>query len=309
MKNHKITFSQALEGYKLYFNSRHLSPLTYRDYTNTYRKFAKFLGNDPPIEDINLKQVEAFLAVQEVSNKTILNYHTGLSALWTWALKDGLVKEQILHKVTRPKPEKREVKPYSEVDIRAMLGALDKSKSYTRPGKRESEHSLTTAIRNRAIILLLLDTGIRSSELCDLRIHHADLSNRHILVMGKGSKERMLPFCSRTGRALWRYLAARQDDTAEEFLFLTDNETPFVRDHLRKTLWRIGQRAGISGAGVHRFRHTFAINFLRNGGDPYSLQRLLGHSTMEMVLRYLSIAQADLDKNHKLASPVDNWRL
>jgi len=309
MKNHKITFSQALDGYTLYFNSRHLSPYTYKDYCNTFRKFANFLENDPPIEDITLKQVEAFLAAQEVTNKTILNYHTGLSALWTWALEDGLVKEQILHKVKRPKPEKREIKPYSEVDIRAMLGALDKSKSYTRRGKKESDHSLSTAIRNRAIILLLLDTGIRSSELCSLRIHHTDLTNRHILVMGKGSKERMLPFCSRTGRALWRYLATRQDDSANEYLFLTDNDTPFVRDHLRKTLWRIGQRASVSGAGVHRFRHTFAINFLRNGGDPYSLQRLLGHSTMEMVLRYLSIAQADLDKNHKLASPVDNWRL
>ena len=178
-----------------------------------------------------------------------------------------------------------------------MLGALDKSKSYTRPGKRKSDHSLTTAVRNRAIILLL-DTGIRSSELCYLRIHHADLTNRHILVMGKGGRGTYAPPSVPAPVVhSWRYLTAREEDTAENFLFLTDFETPFVRDHLRKTLWRIGQRAGVAGAGVHRFRHTFAINFLRNGGDPYSLQRLLGHSTMEMVLRYLSIAQADLDKS------------
>ena len=107
----------------------------------------------------------------------------------------------------------------------------------------------------------------------------------------------------------FRYLATRQDERADEYLFLTANETPFVRDHLRKTLWRIGRRAGVPGAGVHRFRHTFAINYLRNGGDPYTLQIMLGHSTMEMVRRYLSIAQSDVDKNHKLASPVDNWRL
>ena len=81
------------------------------------------------------------------------------------------------------------------------------------------------------------------------------------------------------------------------------------RDQLLNALRALGRLAGISGVNVHRFRHTFAVNYLRNGGDPWSLQMMLGHSTMEMVKTYLALAQADLEKNHQIASPVDNWRL
>jgi integrase/recombinase XerD len=305
-----ITFSQAVAGYELYFQARHLSPNTFADYSNTFRKFTHFLNSDPPVTTITSKDIEAFLADQdEVSNKTLLNYHVGLSALWTWLVNEGIAPLHIVHKVQRPRPEKRDIQPYTEVDIRAMLGAIERSNSYKTAHKDEVTKALQHVERNRAILLILLDTGLRASELCELRIHQVDLRNRHLVVMGKGSKERMIPFCARTGQAIWRYVSTRPEDPIDDYLILTEAGTGLDRHDLRKTIGRIGNRAGVQRVNVHRFRHTFAINFLRNGGEPYSLQRLLGHSTMEMVKTYLSIAQADLDRNHRRASPVDNWRL
>ncbi len=304
-----ITFLQAVDGFLLATNARRLSPHTIQDYTITYRKFQAFLQVDPLLPSITPQQIEKFLSSQPVSKKTILNYHTGLSALWTWAAAEELVRENILTKVRRARPEKRAIQPYSQTDIQAMLSAVTHSKTYSRPGKRDSAHSLPQAERSKAIIFLLLDTGLRASELCELRIHQLDVRNRRVMVMGKGTKERILPFSARTGQVLWRYLATRKDADAGEYLFVTNENRPLDRGQLLHRLVAIGRRAGISDVSVHRFRHTFAINYLRNGGDPWSLQMMLGHSTMEMVRNYLALAQADLDKNHKLASPVENWRL
>jgi integrase/recombinase XerD len=306
----KISFSDAVDGYLLAASARHLSQHTIADYVNTFRKFVDFLADDLPISEITSKHIEAFLASQEVSKKTVKNYHVGLSALWCWAVSEGLAADNVVRKIIPPKPEKKAVKPYSEEDVRAMLGALSSSRSYARPGKRESRHGLPNESRNRAVILLLLDTGIRAEELCTLRINQVDLRNRRITVFGKGSKERIIPFCARTGQAIWRYLKEeRKDEPAGALLFANLNGTELDRSQLLKTINRIAERAGVYHANVHRFRHTFAINFLRNGGDPYALQMALGHSTMEMVRHYLEISNADLERNHKLASPVDNWRL
>jgi site-specific recombinase XerD len=190
-----------------------------------------------------------------------------------------------------------------------MLSALANGKSYRNHGTA-ARNELPNQERNRAIILLLLDTGMRADELCQARLADLDTRNRYIKVFGKGSKERILPVCPRTAQALWKYLAIRGSGLPPtEPLFVTQNKTPLDRHRLLKQLAAIGRRAGVKGVHPHRFRHTFAINFLRNGGNAYTLQMILGHSSMEMVNTYLNIAQADIQSVHRMASPVANMRL
>jgi site-specific recombinase XerD len=309
-KPQPLTLSQAIDGYTLYANARGLSPHTIADYNNTYRKFRYFLQSDPPLDSITPQDIQRFLtAHNHLTKKTRLNYHTGLAALWTWAVKNDHASSHPLHQVERPRKEKRAIIPYSESDLRLMIASLGKSKPYTRPGKRPSAHTLPHAERNRAILLLLLDTGLRASELCTARIHHLDLRNRRLRVFGKGAKERTLPISHNTASAIWRYLSTRPDEPANAPLITTGDGQPLTRDHLYNTITSIAQRAGIQNADVHRFRHTFAINYLRNGGDAYTLQILLGHTSMEMVRTYIQIAQSDIEARHLKASPVANWNL
>jgi site-specific recombinase XerD len=150
---------------------------------------------------------------------------------------------------------------------------------------------------------------MRAEALVSLTLADCDLKNQRLKIFGKGDNERLLPISSRTAQTIWKYLAARKDERPIAPLFATENETPLDRHDLRKRLVEIGRRAGVSGVNVHRFRHTFAINYLRNGGDIYTLQMILGHATLEMCKRYLHLAQTDADEKHKIASPVMNWRL
>jgi site-specific recombinase XerD len=82
-----------------------------------------------------------------------------------------------------------------------------------------------------------------------------------------------------------------------------------TREYLRQLLHRLGVRAGISKVHPHRYRHTFSINYLRNGGNVFTQKELLGHSDLEMTEKYVRIAQVDAAKGHRKAGPVDNWRL
>jgi len=277
----KLMLSKAIDGFLLGCRARRLSEHTLTDYSRTLKRFLEHVG-DSPIADITTTQVSAFLASQNFSEKTILNYHIGLAALWTWCIREGYAKFHIVRIVQRPKPQKIVVVPMSEAEIRAMLGAV----------KRNAD-------RNKTIILLLLDTGMRASELLGLDRKDIDLANRRLKVLGKGNKERMLPFSARTASQLFRYLS---DDETPNKPF------PLTRTRLAHAIREIGARAGVD-VNPHRFRHTFAVTYLRNGGDPYTLQEILGHSTMDMVKEYLALAQVDLDTAHKRASPVENWKL
>lgn len=271
--------SAAIEGFMLASEARKLSENTIADYRRTLKRFLGHVG-DTPIDQITTTQISAFLAAQPFSAKTVLNYHIGLAALWTWATREGLAERHIVRLVTKPRPQQIVVEPFTHEEIKAMLGSLGRHKD-----------------RDRALLLVLLDTGVRASELCAMTRETIDLTNRRVKVLGKGNKERVLPFSPRTASALFEYLG---QETGQPF--------QFTRTSLAHLIKAIGKRAGVR-AHPHRFRHTFAVTYLRNGGDPYTLQEILGHSTMEMVKTYLSLAQIDLDTAHLKASPVENWQL
>ena len=307
----QITFTKAIEGYLLHAHSRRLSPRTIADYTNTFRKFQAHLDADPPLASITLAQIESFFAAMDgLSKKTLINYHTGLSALWTWATKRGIVAQHIIRMHTPPRPEKTVIETYTEAEVQQLLNACDYSQSYKRPGKRKCSNRRPTAQRDKAIILTLLDAMLRVTELCQMLRSNTDLKAGKIKVTGKGDKERYVPISSETAAAIWQYLAQREraKPRYDDRVFLTQYGRPMDKDSVGRVIRRLGQRVNVE-AHPHKFRHTGATEFIRNGGSALELKEILGHSTMTMVLRYVHLAQVDIDEAHRRASPVYNWDL
>jgi site-specific recombinase XerD len=160
--------------------------------------------------------------------------------------------------------------------------------------------------RDKALILLMLDSGLRRAEVCDLNWGDLDIKSGLVRVRrGKGGKARSVVVGVSTRRALLAYRrCVTQEDIAP--LFQTKSGTRFTHSGLRSALLRIGKRAGVH-VSPHKLRRSFATFSLRNGMSPLHLQGLLGHSSLEMVRRYIQMLDEDLLQAHREHGPVDRF--
>ena len=324
-----LTLFQALDLFILDKQAAGYSANTLRNYRNTINKLHLYFATALALADLGRAQWIGFFAwLQDeyisvpggvaprgeihLSQKTICNIHTDISAFYTWAVKHGHAPTHILRSVERPRFEKPVITPLTQEEVKRLLRACQGE------AQTEDEHdrARATAVRDRALILTLLSTGARVSEICAANVGDYDVVERCIKVAGKGrgrdSKERLVYVGNRAARALDRYLSDRGANRATDPLFCVMPEQerrPFSRDVLGRLLRRLGDRAHVAHVHAHRFCHTFAVNYLRNGGDVLTLQTLLGHESLEMVRHYAHLASQDCARVHRNADPVDNWRL
>jgi len=291
-----------IEGFQLACRARKLSDHTIADYMNTLYKFVSFTNP----ETATRTQIREFLASRKVSNKTLLNYHIGLSVFYKWVVEESLRSDNPMLGIKRPKPETRVIQPIPFEHIKLILAAIDRSAPYKRPGQRSCTHTIPSAKRNQAIILLLLDTGMRVSELVGLKCADLDLKQLIIKLFGKGHKERIVSISTRTAQTIWRY---RPQQIPSEYLFTDDHNHALGRNAINQILRRLCKKAGVPLYSPHDFRHTFAVEYLRNHPNIYTLQETLGHTTLDMVRQYLVISQSDIREAHRRASPVEHWGL
>jgi site-specific recombinase XerD len=222
---------------------------------------------------------------------TVKTYYCHIRTFYRWLVKQEYLSKSPMEKIDPPIARENTVQPFTEAQVNALLKA--------------AEGSLHPK-RDTAILYFLLDTGARVAELCALKMKDVDLSSGKVTVQGKGNKSRPLYLSKSTLYHLRTYLR-REQRGENDFLFYS-NRGAFTPHGVQQLIERLGGAAGIQGArcSPHTFRHTFAVTFLRNGGNQFSLMQLLGHTDLRMTARYVTLAQADLENQHRAYSPVES---
>ncbi len=280
---------EAVEEYS-YAILRH-APRTQTWYLSTLKVFVEWCVQEKLIlEEIKQTDIRRFIESirkrtnprtgKPVTSFTVHGYARSVKCFLSWCSKedgiDTLVSERLPRRMEMPKLQSKVIETSSTDQVKAMLQAAEK------------EYNQTLTVRDRSIIYVLFDTGIRASELCSLTLDNVYLraDDAYIKVLGKGDKWREVGLGKTARTALHRYLTRyRKASATEQHVFLNRYKLPLTVSGLEQIIYRLGEWAKVKGVrcSPHTFRHTFAVNYLKATGDIYKLSRIMGHSGVEVT--------------------------
>ncbi|MCE5314431.1 MAG: tyrosine-type recombinase/integrase [Armatimonadota bacterium] len=287
---------RAINGFLSYCKSKHLSDRTTEYYSYRLKALSKYLADkEKPSAPISLtaQTVREFITAESDSKSASTANHDyiTLSAFFNYLVGDGFIESSPMEHVDRPKRRKTVIDTFSMKQVDDILTTCGRD---------------FAGVRDKAIVMMLVDCGLRASEMCGITLNDIDWTDCTVLVLGKGDKERVVPFGQATRQALTAYNARRAGVETDTY-FVSTLGAQIDRHRLREIIGQRCELAKITGVrcSPHTFRHTMAVQYLRNGGDVFSLQKLLGHSSLDMTRKYAELSQTDVQDKHRLYSPAD----
>ena len=307
MDKKNIPLSSLANQYIVTCRTEGKTPKTLRGYGEKLRRFLGW-GVGATLDDFTVEMAREFISHLQTTRKyeahplnptqenflsqaSVRNHVRVLRSFSSWLYREQYTDDNILKRLQVPKAAVKIIETLTDAEIERLFVSLDINKD--------------VQCRNAAILILFLDTGLRSSELLGLQLGDIHLEEQWLKVMGKGQKERMVPFGGKVVRLVQRYVSVFRPPTmVGSQLFPCVDGAPFREDALRTTFTRLGERAGVPRLYIHLLRHTFATRYLLNGGDAFSLQQILGHTTLEMTRKYTDMVAVEKAIKRRL-SPMD----
>lgn len=280
----QATVGQAVAAYLAALAAGGHAKTTLLSYRSVFGRLARGLGEGRNIRHVTTADLNAYLA--DLRERMKSPSSPSLTArifkgFFRWLTETGEIGANPMIPIRPHRSPWNPVPPYSDNEIHRLLEAA-------------------TVPIERAIVALLLDTGVRVSELVGLTLEDVDLELNVLRVMGKGGKRRALALNDQPREALEAYL--------KEAAPRNGNLWPegFNDRRVRTIVYRLGRVAAVPHVFPHRFRHTFASRFMAETGNALALQALMGHTSLVMVQRYIAAAQAEIAlEAHRRHSPMD----
>ena len=274
---------------------RQLSSNTLNYYTTALSKFVDYASHQGVFlaDEVTSTLIRRYIAYmtqhEELSSGGVHARLRALRVFYNWLVREEMINKNPFRTIRLPKvPDERQV----VVEHHEYKCLMQAARGTRKP------------LRNQSIVTILYDTGLRASELLALQLDHLEPSGRLLVAKGKGGKDRVVPVSRVALRLVKRYIRVERPATSLPYIYLSDEDTLLTRHGLRKMLHVLCVEANIAPKGPHAFRRGFAVQFVKNGGDVFTLRRILGHKTLTMSDRYASMGTEDLKEIHRRASPL-----
>ena len=283
-------FGFFLDDQYLKGNSLH----TITDYINKLRGFLEQFGERELAElrSENLNEYARSLRESHSNTITIQSYVRALRAFLNWMYLNDLVEADFCRKFRLPKARKAFLNVLTDQEIERVFAVY-------------GDNSNIIHLRNRVILSLMLDAGLRLNEVVTAKVTDLHLPEGYLIVTGKGSKQRAVSFGVTTLEYLKAYLEVAPPSEA---LLQTSDGEPLTTNTVKNMFRKLKGKSGVPRLHPHLLRHTFATRYLENGGSIYSLKELLGHTTLKQTQAYLHVAQNRRHLDFSRYSPLDNMK-
>jgi integrase/recombinase XerC len=258
-------------------------------------RFTQSLGQGA-CDAVSVTRFFADLRARGLATSSVHQAYRSVKTFLRWCLDTGTIEKDPMRGFRIRLPKTLPKVPTDE-EIQAVLSRCKNAK---------------TAKRNRALILVMADAGLRASEVVWLLVENWSAFERSLFVRGKGKKDRTVFVGPSTIRAIRDYLSTRRIVHLDDFLFVNDDGRPLTRRHLITILHRLSAVAGLPThrrLHPHALRHYAATSWLRNDVGLDEVRRLLGHESLSTTLRYSSLVSADLQRAHKRAAAIERLRV
>ena len=279
-----MLLTDAAKEFEFNCQCRKLSDKTIRNYGKLIGSLLDYLKEQHKVlclEDVRPMYIKAYLMMlQERGAKPqyINDQLKAFKVLFRYLYEEGYTDSILTERIKNVKQPKTIIKTFTEQEVKKLT-------------EYYSGHTFME-VRNRLMLMTFFDTGIRVSELIDLKL--SQVKDEYILIHGKGDKERVVPKSPLLNKWMFKYLNTRENFFAyrrvPENVFLSRNGRPMTTEAIHRVIKIAGKAVGVSRdirVSPHTCRHTFAQMQLKNGLDLYSLSRLMGHSSISITQRYL----------------------